>query len=169
MKELTREMIRSGLIPQQSIELLQMWRCLPADVADGEALARTSEQMGEFVRRLEELLERERELPELKETDLDLQDHSKRGDGINTFASNLGEPAFRCKVIWSRYRIRRASVEVTPETEGHVQYGTVIRTDHGNEMVVNVEPRYEGDVLRFYECDVQPLGSGPNTSGGDHE
>lgn len=169
MKELTREMIRSGLISEQSIELLKMWRCLPEDITEDERLARTSEQMEEFVRRLEKLLESERELPELRETDLDLQDHLKRGDGIVSMVSNLGERPVICRVIWNRYRVCRASIEVTPEVEKYVKRGTAILTARGREMIVNIEPRYEGEVLRFYECDVQALDNGQKLVEDDHE
>lgn len=73
MRKLTDKVVEAGIIPDNALRLMKMWGIheeLPDFV---EKKDRTYEQLLKMVEEISELLEAKSEVPELKETDLDLE------------------------------------------------------------------------------------------------
>jgi len=159
-KELSRKVIEAGLVPQQAVRLLKMWGCVDHDMPEAELQEQTQQQLLAFVEEIGELLELEGEIPEIKETDLDLL--------------NLWEAAQPRQV---KYDFSGQLLTVTLPSvrdraggfvfkRGHDQVGAVVRpggqiTSEGGKVfeIVQVEPRYIKDDAAFLVCQVQEVPS----------
>ena len=72
MQELTKKLLEAGVIPARSIALLKKWQALPDNTPEDVKLAQTQEEVLKIVDELANMLEKEDEMPELRETDLDI-------------------------------------------------------------------------------------------------
>jgi hypothetical protein len=153
MTELTKKVIEAGLVPSQSIRLLKMWRCLPESLPEGEAEEKTQEELIHFVQQIEALLDEERGMTEMRETDLDLFHLLKTDPHFVTVVID-NEP-----VEMTVGKTRTGQLAFPVGDDGRVQELVCRR---GNTLVrmgvsyriTHVEPRYVGKELRFYLCDV---------------
>jgi len=155
MSELTRKVAEAGLVTSQSVRLLKMWRCLPDSLPEGEAESKTKEELLHFVQQIESLLDEERDMTEMRETELDLERLLKTDprtvfvtDGVDTIEMTVA--------------LTRSKQLVFPVgDDGRLQEivcrrGNTLRFGSDEELTVitHVEPRYVGKTLRYYLCDV---------------
>jgi hypothetical protein len=164
MKESTRLLIESGIIPESVVALCRIWGGESTDLSEIDAAmnrSQTQEELVAVVQKVAELLERDA-LPEIKETEPDLEScFSKtrikatqrwrtRGEQeVETSAyvgfTSLGKMIV--KVIGPHGRGAAAQFS-TPDRVVYVKDGRVLK-------ILHAEPRYQGDDLSFIVCDVE--------------
>jgi len=157
-KELLQKAIEAGIVPAQSVKLLQMWRALPDDLPEAAKMERTQQQVLELVEELGDLLEQDQEIPEMKETELDLDAAWEKARTVQ-LVYRLGQqhltvrmPAGRTRQGGFFFRYVHQNQEVMIRTGGQI-------TDQDNAVfeITQVSPRYVEDALRYLVCDVQEV------------
>lgn len=153
MKELTKKVVQAGLVGQATLNLMKMWGMVDESVDDVK-VAETREELLSLVDDISELLERD-EIPELKETDLELDKlmsgtlfEAKMTTGQQTFFSlatidRAGRVVFKCK--------SDAQCDLV------VGVGALIDFTNKQFEITSVEPRYVGDTLKYYVCEVKEV------------
>lgn len=159
-KELLQKAIEAGIVPAQSVKLMQMWRSLPDDLPEADRVERTQQQVLELVGELEELLEQDQEIPELRETELDLDVAWEKAQTVQlTYRMRQQHlvvrlPAGRTRQSGFFFRYVHQNQEVMIRPGGQIR-------DRNNEVfeITQVSPRYVEDALRYLVCDVQEVPS----------
>lgn len=158
-RELQRKAIEAGIIPAGAVRLFKMWRSMPEDMPEDIRVARTQEELLGVIGELEELLEQDQEIPEMRETELELDaiwEQSARTVQIvyRMDVQNLSvrHPAARTRQGGFFFRYLHPSMEMV------VRPGTQITTQE-NEVfeVTQVSPRYVEEQVRYLVCDVQEV------------
>lgn len=156
MKELTEKVVRAGIVDKSTVNLMKMWGMVDESV-DLEKIAKTKEELTALVEEISRLLEKEGEVPELRETDLDLE-MVMDSPVFATVAIRRGE-LYKCYVGLDR--AGRVIFRRTPDTHAPedlcAKPGVVIRIRGKDKEIVSVEPRYVGDKLKWYVCEVRTL------------
>lgn len=162
MRELTKKVIEAGLVPKQSVRLLQMWRCLPDSIQEDEAAEKTQERLMEFVEEISRLLDEEQTEPDMKETELDLQHIVDHNPHEVIVYPRLGAVAPQELTLNMVVGVTRFGQLVFPVGENHrlqelaCRRGTEVAIRGERVRITHVEPRYLGDRVTFYVCDVVP-------------
>jgi len=160
-KALLQKAIEAGIVPLQSVKLLQMWRSLPEDLSVEQQQERTQQQLLEMVEELDDLLEQDQEIPEIRETELELDDLWEQDARTVNLVYRMGvqnltvrHPAARTRQGGFFFRHLHPSMELV------LRPGTQITTQD-NEVfeVTQVSPRYVEDVVKYLVCDVQEVPS----------
>lgn len=154
MKDLTKKVVEAGLVDESTLKLMKMWGMVDEEV-DGTKIAGTKEELTALVDDIAKLLEEEGEVPELRETDLDLEEVMKEPvealvdlrDG-NTYKAYVGLDRT------GRVIFRRAAGHEAPE-DACAKPGVLIHIHGRAQEVMTAEPRYHGDELRYYVCEVR--------------
>jgi hypothetical protein len=158
-KELQRKVIEAGIVPTQAVRLLQMWRSLPEDLPVEEQEEKTQQQLLELVNDIGDLLEQDEEIPEMRETDFELDtvwDQSARTVQLvyRMGLQNLDvrHPAARTRQggFFFRYLHPNMEVVLRPGTQIHTQEKETFE-------ITQVSPRYVEDQLRYLVCEVQEV------------
>ena len=155
MKALTKKVVEAGLVPAQVLRLMKLWRCVPEELHSASVEELTQEELLRFVEQISMLIEESSELPEMKETELDLQ-YLVEGDPRVVHAFTPDGDTIEMTV-----GITRSGQLVFPVAAGRTQEmicrrGNGLRIKDALVMITHVEPRYVGEELRFYLCDVVP-------------
>jgi hypothetical protein len=162
MKEATKIMIETGIIPASIAKMVEIWSPGIWDTEDHakEARDKTAAELSSLVSKLSELLEKESEVPELKETDLELQNLIKAswlkascetpmGNGLTTLTVKVAYTRAGKLVLY----VGGASLATTDML---ARRGNELCLNNGKTvMLTHVEPRYVGDKIEFYVCDVK--------------
>jgi|WetSurMetagenome_2_1015567.scaffolds.fasta_scaffold801935_1 hypothetical protein len=157
MREATRLLIENGIIPESVVRLCQVWGGDSQEVSVGNR-AKTQEELASVVRKVAELLEADA-LPEIKETELDLEAITKKGKTIISMSatSNSGMDV-EIKMCVGFTPAGKMVVKVDGQyrqVERVCQKGNVITVGGLNRVITHVEPRYVGDQVGFYVCDLE--------------
>jgi hypothetical protein len=155
MRELTKKVIEAGIVPRQSVELMKMWRCVPDDAPDGSTEERTQQQLLEFVDEIAGLLEEEGEMPELRETDLDLDHLVETGRTEVLVAPYPGQT--RYNRMAARTRAGAFVFKADDVSISLIRPGGCITADGRKFEILNVEPRYLEDRTSYYVCTVEAV------------
>lgn len=159
-KELLQKAIEAGIVPVQSVKLLKMWRSLPEDLPEAVQVERTQQQLIELVEELGGLMESEQEIPEMRETELDLEGAWEKARtvqlvyrlGVQNLTVRL--PAARTLTGGFFFRHLNQNMEIMVRVGGQI-------TTQEDEVfeITQVSPRYVEDALRYLVCDVQEVPS----------
>ena len=159
--ELTRKVIEAGIIPAQAVKQLKAWRMIPDDAPEEEKAATTEEQLLGFVREIDDLLERDQELPEMRETMLDLPRQFLVGANRATVVIQTGSSAGQRLIIDVPY-IKDAMGRYIfsnnpPQGEAVARVGNQFKIGDNVFEIIEVEALYHGETRepRFYRCAVQ--------------
>lgn len=159
MNEATRLMIETGIIPESAAKLCHMWNGDDDELPPAE-MKKTTEELKDMVNKIVHLLEDKEEIPAVKESELDLEklvsaSHLK-ATLIST--SNSNQPV-RITTKVGRNVLGKLIIPVSPGRlnlcELIARKGNEVELSDGQVvMITGVEPRYAGNDLRFYVCDV---------------
>ena len=159
MQELTKKLLEVGVIPAQSIALLKKWQALPDDMPEDVKLAQTQEEVLKIVDEMAVMLEKEDEMPELRETDLDIGYALKEE---NTVAASIDVNAglhqnLNCKCRLGETRDHKLVYMISNPARDAVfaRRGNIVTLPWGKCMITGVEPRYQDKELKYYILEVE--------------
>jgi hypothetical protein len=158
-RKLIQKVIEAGVVPSQAVKLMKHWRMLDEDLPDHEKQSQTEQQLLAFVAEIAGLMEESSEMPEMRETLLDMTEAT-----FNTLAQH-------CSVLvrrWERYtRTETFAVKDahncyvfkndTPQGAEQACVGNVIIHDKGRYWITAVSPIYWGERLMFLRCSVREV------------
>lgn len=162
-KELMKKVIESGIVPAQAVKLMKRWQLLDEDMPESARQAATEEQLMELVTDVASLLEDTEELPEIRETMLDVTD------------SVFQQQAWQCVVSAMEDGWPRKSVSLYTMTDAHGCYffpagmaavagvcrvGDVIWDRDAVFYISEVMQIYVGEGVRFLRCRVSGVDPG---------
>jgi len=156
-KELIQKVIEAGIVPRQAIKQLKAWRQLPEDITEDERQRATQQQLISFVHEIGDLLDEDKELPELRETMLDLDARFKNKGCdcavvINIPVQNL--------VINTRVLVDGAFFIFQADKYGDVVAAVGNQVSVGDGKVYEIwegTPLYKGEHIAFYRCHMQEV------------
>ena len=154
MKELTKKVVEAGLVDESTLKLMKMWGMVDEEV-DLSKIAETKEELTALVDDIASLLEQEGEVPELRETNRNLEEIMS--DPVQATVDLRNGSTYQALVGLDRSGrvvFRRAHGSVAPEDEC-AKPGVLVRLHGRVSEIVSAEPRYEGDELKYYVCEVQ--------------
>jgi hypothetical protein len=157
MQELTKRLLEAGVIPAQSVALLRKWQALPDDMPDEVKLAQTQEELLRIVDEVAGMLEKEDEMPELRETDLDIGYALKNtvDASINVKAGLHQNLNCRCRLGETRDH-KLVYVISNPSRDAiFARRGNEIILPYGKCVITSVEPRYQDKELKYYVMEVE--------------
>jgi hypothetical protein len=160
MQELTKKLMEAGVIPAQSVALLKKWQALPDAMPEDVKLAQTQEELMRIVDEVAIILEKEDEMPELRETDLDIGYALK--NAVDTYISvNAGlQQNLSCKCRMGLTRDHKFVFVVSDfnpaRDEIFARRGNTITLPSGQRLLITgVEPRYQDKELKYYVLEVE--------------
>jgi len=168
MKEATKLLIETGIIPESVVRLCQIWGGEIGEPPGESAKQKTQVELLEVVKRVAELLEADA-LPELKETEPGLDalfakplHELTKAIVATTGASGLEAdikafvaftPTKKMVIRVGKGTFERAYAERMAQVGNRVQL--IVGRIGRYVTITHVEPRYTNDVLSFYVCDVK--------------
>lgn len=163
MKETTKLMIEAGIIPESVVNMCKIWNGDAGELpASPERTAATQEELAKVVRRVAELLEAE-SLPELRETEPDLEAAYKKTmvKALLPYTLRSGASAeIHLMVGFSplgKLLLKAGGSSLAAVLSGDLQ-GVVVQLATGKHLkVTHVEPRYLGEQVSFYVCDTEEV------------
>lgn len=160
MKESTRVLIESGVIPQSVVNICRIWNGSDEAPASSEG-QKTQGELLEMVSKIATLLEETEELPEVRESELDLDKAIKFAhlNGELDYRTNSGQAA-NIKMPVGFTRAGKLAVKAVTASmrlcERFALKNNVIYLSDGRTMrITHVEPRYTEERLSHYVCDVE--------------
>jgi hypothetical protein len=157
-KELQRKVIEAGIIPPQSVKLLKMWQSLPDDLPTEEREHKTQQQLLELVDQIGELLDVQGEIPELKETEFELEMIWQRSARTVKLVYRMGAQHLDCRLPAARTRQGAFSFRHQTDVELILRPGTQITTREQEVFeITQVEVRYVEDAANYLVCSVQEV------------
>lgn len=158
--ELTRKVIEAGIIPSQAVKQLKAWRMIPDDAPEEEKAAVTEEQLLGFVKEIEDLLEEGQEMPEMRETMLDLPRQFLSAKIAQVVVRMEGRQNLNLDVQYVEDAMGRYILENAPkygELAARVGNQVRFKEDGGVFEITEVEPLYHGETREpgYYRCAVQ--------------
>jgi len=154
MKELTKKVVEAGLVDQSTLKLMKMWGMVDEEL-DGTKVAQTKEELQALVDDIANLLEEDGEVPELRETDLELEEVMK--EPVEATVDTRDGTTYQAYVGLDRIGrviFKRAAGPVAPE-DMCAKPGVLVHV-HGRALeIMAAEPRYSGDELKYYVCEVR--------------
>lgn len=157
-KELLQKAIEAGIVPAQSVKLLQMWRSLPDDLPEAVRVERTQQQLIELVEELGDCMESEQEIPEMRETDPDLDALWEKAT-VHMLVYRMGLQNLQVTIPAVQRRqgdfvFRWLNAQMAHMIRTGAQITTV---DRNVFEITQVSPRYVEDALRYLVCSVQEV------------
>ena len=155
--ELTRKVIEAGIIPAQAVKQLKAWRMLPDDMPEEEKAAATEQELLGFVAEIGDLLEKDQEMPELRETMLDIPRMFQVAH-VATVVYEQGGQRLSVSVRYVEDSMGRYIFEnVPPYGEVAARVGNQFKAKDTVWEITEVEPLYLGETRepRYYRCAVQ--------------
>ena len=126
---------------------------MPEDVK----LAQTQEEVLKIVDEVAGMLEKEDEMPELRETDLDIGYALKNTVDVS-ITVNVGlHQNLNCRCRLGETRDRKLVYVISNPTRDaiYARRGNTITTPYGQCVITNVEPRYQDKELKYYVLEVE--------------
>lgn len=166
MRELTKKVVQAGLVEKNTLELFRKWGMLDPDF-DAEPLKDpTQEQLLELVDDIAELLEEEGEVPEIRESDMELEVLFEK-QSVPVLAYIGGDKYVRTRVVFNRtghavFR-KSAAIDGIDEVDLAARPGMHFVQDgeSGSQYsepakfeILSVEPRFRGKDPVYLVCDV---------------
>lgn len=163
MKETTRLLIEAGIIPESVLNMCKIWNGDEEDLTiASEAKAKTQEELVAVVKKVADLLEADG-LPELREAEPDLEAAYKKTltKGLLPYELRSGAQAeIHVMVGFSplgKLLFKAGGSSLEAVLTGDLK-GAVVQLENGRHLkILQVEPRYLGDKVSFYVCDVEEL------------
>ena len=157
MQELTKRLLEAGVSPAQSIALLKKWQALPDDMPEDMKLAQTQEELLKIVDEVAGILEKEEEMPELRETDLDIGYALKNAVDYSIFVNAGLHQNLSCrgKVGVTRDHKLVFVLSNSPKDAIFARRGNTITLPWGRCVITSVEPRYQDKELKYYILEVE--------------
>jgi len=159
MHKLTEKLLAAGVIPAQAVGLLKLWNSLPDDMPEDVKQARTQDELLRLVDEMAETLEQEEEIPELRETDLDIEATRKNASyvSIDVNVGSMQQLSINCclgrtidgKFVYFVAPGDRAALAASR--------GNIIRDGEVKYMITSVEPRYVDEELKYYVLTVEDM------------
>jgi hypothetical protein len=158
-RELVQKVIEAGIVPEQAVKLMKHWRMLDEDLPAVERQSQTEQQLLAFVAEIAGLMEEDSEMPEMRETLLDMTEAT-----FNTLSQH-------CSVLvrkWERY-VRTETLAVkdahgcyifkndTPQGAEAAAVGNVVIHEKDYYWITAVSPVYWGERLMFFRCSVREV------------
>lgn len=166
MKELMKKVIEAGLVPKHTLQLMERWRMIPTvedtRIPSKEELElRTQEQLTAFAEEIGALLEEKTDMPELRETDLELEHvFHKSGQPASVLLEMGSQKLSIDGFVVARTRDGRIVFRRTG-AEKYIEYaarpGSIVTCQDAKYEVMNVEVRYVHETPEFYSCGVRKL------------
>lgn len=167
MKEqLVKKIIEAGLVPKHALEMMRRWRLVDPDLdvrvpTKDELEMRTREQLTAFAEEIGALLEAKTDMPELMETDLQLEQLFREQSQPASVTLEMGPQRVHIDGLVSvqtrdgRIVLRRTGAE--KYIEHLARPGSKITLKGEDYEVMDVEVRYVRETPEFYSCGVRKL------------
>lgn len=162
MHKLTEKLLETGVIPEQAVKLLKLWNSTFAELPDDIKQAKTQEELMQLVDEMAEIIENEEEVPELRETEFDLEDTRKDARHV-TIEVDVGDvqklsiAGFLGKTVGGRYVCFLPDRSPGPLDHAVAVRGNIINDSGVRYMVTSVEPRYVDEQLKYYVLSVEKM------------
>jgi hypothetical protein len=162
-KRLRQLVIDAGIVPAQAVRLMKMWKLLEEDESqwDSAKQERTENELLDFVSEISRLLEDERELPEMKETALDVDDVLFKNDAFRVIVTGQDGYMQSAQALLQKdgcFIFERAGIDPFMTQVGnqihHVVAGEVEET---TVEIIQVMPLYVGEAHKYTRCRVQEV------------
>lgn len=159
MRKLTDKVVEAGIIPENALKLMKMWGVheeLPDFVHKKDM---TYEQLLRMVEEIAALLEEKSEVPEIKETDLDLERVFKADAEMLPISVFIGDRYVDIYMLVAQDRVGRFIFDRTyTKRAGNVAApGTRIKKENVVYEIFEVETRYKADEPTFDVCTVKEV------------
>lgn len=144
------------------MKLLKLWNSTFQELPDEIKQAKTQEELMALVDDMAAIIEQEEEIPELRETEFDLEEafRSPHHVSIEIYVGDLQRLTIACALgmtIGGRY-VYLLSADSQSNTDLMVATrGNVITDDGIRYMVMSVEPRYIDAELKYYVLTVEKM------------
>ena len=158
MKKLTQKVIEAGLVPRHTLELMKYWQLVPHDATEADMEDADMDKMFGIVEELAQLLEEDQEIPEIKETRLDIGNSFEARKGRAVLYADTTPSRSRLDLEISRDRLGNFIIpNVDRAIELYARPGTRIVWLESEYDVTEVLPNYEDTSLTYYVCHVQEV------------
>jgi hypothetical protein len=144
MKDLLRALIDATVVDKSTLTLMRMWG---VDVDDVDKAVQGKELLSTMVDDIARMIEGREELPDMKESELDLEAFWKENNGW----VNLHDTVSGAQQPWvgAMDGVRRVVFEYHRELFNHVRPGVVCHHADRSLQLLSLELRYEGDKPKY--------------------
>jgi len=159
MRKLTDKVVEAGIIPENALKLMRMWG-IHENLPDyGQKREQTYGQLLKMVEEIGELLEEKSEIPEIKETDLDIERLFKEHAEMLPISVFIGDRYVDVYMMAAQDRVGRFIFNRTyTKRAGNIAVpGTRIKKDDVVYEIFEVETRYMADEPTFDVCTVKEV------------
>jgi hypothetical protein len=168
MRELTKKVVQAGLVEKNTLELFKKWGMLDPDFDAEPIQDATQEQLLGLVDDIAKLLEEEGEVPEIRESDMELETLFEK-QSVPVLAHIGGDKYVRTRVVFNRtgHAVFRKSVvdgeKGIDEIDLAARPGMHFCQDHDVQdqysepakfEILSVEPRFSGKDPVYLVCEV---------------
>jgi hypothetical protein len=167
MRELTKKVVQAGLVEKNTIELFKRWGMLDPDFDAEPVEDATREQLLNLVNDIAQLLEEEGEVPELRESDMELEvlfntqsvpvlAHIGSDKYIRTgiVFNRTGHAVFRKSVIDGLKGIDEIDLAARPGMHFCQVAPDGTEPSDAKWEILSVEPRFRGKDPVYLVCEV---------------
>lgn len=158
MKRLMQKVLEAGLVPQHTLELMKHWQIVPEDAQVGDVSDADQEKLLSFVKDIATLLEEDREIPEMRETALDMDQLYLTAIMVPVFITG-GNQLVQVELPTARDRAGNFifSYHVHPSVGAAVRPGNRILWQNVEYDITEVTPSYVEEKPTYLVCAVQEV------------
>ena len=162
MHKLTEKLLATGAVSDQTLRLLKLWNSTFEQLPDEIKQAKTQEELLAIVDEMARMIEQEEEIPELRETEFDLEDTRRDPHYVEVEINTGGSQKLYVSCVLGKTVGGRYVYFVGSPNCGEIAYQVAVRgnilTDNGSKyMVTSVEPRYLDEQLKYYILTVEKM------------
>ena len=119
-------------------------------------LAQTQEELLKIVDEVAGILEKEEEMPELRETDLDIGYAMKNAVDVSINVNSGLHQKLNCRCRLGETRDHKLVYAVSNPARDAIfaRRGNTVTLSHGQCVITSVEPRYQDKELKYYVLEV---------------
>lgn len=157
MKDLTKRVVEAGLVSESTAKLMEMWGMADMPTVEGK----TEGSLIELVQKIEALLEEDGEVPEMRETSLEL-DKLFETDRVSCHV-DVDPPGIRVRteIVFDRtsrivFRKSLAGGERTDPIDLAARPGQIVHEGGRKWEIFHVESRFRGTDPVYLVCEVKP-------------
>jgi hypothetical protein len=158
MKRLIEKVIEAGIVPKQAVELAKLWGVDQLSPDFDSKRQQTEACLAELVREIVQLIEEESEVPEIRETELDIAQLFKDSAVTVRVLPAKNECDAFYSAIAAIDRFGRFVFDRTVIGDGVIELGARIIKDSRVYEVKSIETRYINDKPVYDVCSVMEVG-----------
>lgn len=162
MKKISQKIVEAGLVPRQTLSLMKYWGLVPDEATEADVSDTDKQRVQDVVDEIAGLLDEEKEIPELRETSLDLDTLFKGSKSCEVVIllsdGNMLAAAYAVRDRLGNFIFQHGESDKPNWTAELVaRPGNRINWDHHQFEIVRVRVAYEEDWPKYYVCSVQEV------------